>query len=216
MLIILSTPTILYISSSNAADTNRDILISGVSTTGAFQSETVSTDAVNGQTQVATTNTYARIFRMRDATNNGTWGGTSHLLGDLYVSITNGDVLLGVPQTASDIKAKILAGNGSTLLGIYTIPLGFTGFLRQFNFFSDKDKVTTAKVRVRLFGGVDFIADDIDAAPPSVGLEIESLSDIPEKSDIIASAAVQAGGIASVQFDLMLIRNDLVSPNELA
>lgn len=105
---------------------------------------------LTGQTPVAMT-PMIRTYRMRNM-------GDTDTAGDIYCFV-NGATTGGVPDTATDIRAMIRAGNNQTLMAICTVPAGKTGYL--FNGWAAISKAggviaVTAQfsARSRLFGGV--------------------------------------------------------------
>lgn len=111
--------------------------VSGLDANYAEQSETVIMD---GQTAVETSGTYTRIFRMivRSA---GTGNGNA---GIIYAG--TGNITTGVPD---NIYAQIGIGNNQTLMAIYTIPAGKTGYLtRYYASINKKTTATTAEIQL--------------------------------------------------------------------
>jgi hypothetical protein len=118
----ITTPVQMYVSSTSANDTAggtglRTLRIDGITTGNAEVSEIVT---LNGQTGVATVNTYTSIQYM-DAL---TAGSTEKNAGDIYVG--TGTITAGVPNTPF---AQIIAGQNQSLMGYYTIPSGYKGYL---------------------------------------------------------------------------------------
>ncbi len=113
----LSSAQTLYISSSDNSDTV-DITVEGLDANWALQT---ATKALTGQTQTALAGTWLRVFRAYNADS-------TNLAGDVYVAETD-DLTGGVPDTASKIKAKITSTAQQTLMAIYTIPTGYTGYM---------------------------------------------------------------------------------------
>lgn len=202
----------LYLSSSNAGDTSAPIVLEGVDTNGDYQTETRTLDGTNSQTQVASSNSYARLFRAYYAPTGGSWAGTADLAGDIYVSSTNGDTTAGVPNTAADIKAKIIAGENQTLMSLYTIPNGFTGFLLDFHFITESTKVLTSRIRMREFGSSFNTKELFIGTEPNIQNDIQLPTQIPGKSDIKVTASVAAAtGEVAATFDILMVDDDLVS-----
>lgn len=134
------------LSSSNAGDT-QDILVIGLDSDWNEVSQTVT---LNGQTPVALGTNLIRVYRMINK-------GSQDLAGDVYCFV-NGAVTGGVPDTAADIRAMIRAGNNQTLMCIYTIPNGKTGYMREVYISVSRAGQQAANVditwRAREFGGV--------------------------------------------------------------
>lgn len=77
------------------------------------------TMTLNGQTKVSG----ATAFRINDIRIK-TWGSTLANVGDIYVYDASDTVTAGVPQTASKIFHKIVAGENVARGGFYTVPAG--------------------------------------------------------------------------------------------
>lgn len=210
--VYLTAAVTLYLSSSNAGDTSAPIVIEGLDANGDYQTETVTLDGANSQTQVATANSYARIFRGYYAPTGGGWAGAASLSGDVYASSTNGDTTAGVPNTAADIKMKILQGENQTLMSAYTIPDGFTGFLLSFQFTAETAKALTSRVRIRPFGAAFRTNDCYSGIDPTISESIRLPWQISGKSDIKLTANVGAATAAvSGSFEVLLVDDNLVS-----
>ena len=81
---------------------------------------------MNGQTPVESKYEYFRINRAYVTTCNS--GETND--GDIWIYLTSeSSVTAGVPQTNSKKQAKIDTGGGQTEMCIFTIPLGYKGYL---------------------------------------------------------------------------------------
>ena len=107
------------ISSSNGADT-QSIAIQGLDANWDLVSQTIT---LNGQTRVALTTPLIRVFR---AFNDS----SSNLIGHVIIYV-NGAITGGVPNTNADIRAVVDPVNQQTLMCIYTIPNGKTGYMRD-------------------------------------------------------------------------------------
>lgn len=118
----LDTPSIMTVSSSSASDTSagvgaRSIYIVGINSTGGEVSETV---VLNGLTPVNTTHTYTEI-QSSTVISVGTSG---HNVGNIFIG--TGTVTSGVPVNK---YGHILANENKSLIGHYTVPIGYTGYL---------------------------------------------------------------------------------------
>jgi len=117
-----SSPTIMKVSSTSASDTSngvgaREIYILGINSTGGEVSEIL---PLSGQTAVNTFHTYTEIQYCRVVSA----GSTGHNVGN--ISIGTGTVIGGVP---AQIYGHILATENGSLMGHFTIPTGYTGYL---------------------------------------------------------------------------------------
>jgi len=122
-----ASPTVMTISSSSADDASagtgaRSIFIEGVNGTGGLVTETVILD---GQTAVNTTNAYDAIERMTVLTVGS--GGKN--AGIIYAG--TGTVTLGVPAVP---YSAIGAGENNSLVGHWTCPTGYTGYMTEGKF----------------------------------------------------------------------------------
>jgi hypothetical protein len=135
--------------------------------------------------------TFSRVFRARMVDTDNTQ-----------------DVIIN--QNAS-LAAKILAGLGQTLMAVYTIPAGKTGYFMLSHMGSDKASTNTSmiyRIFARPFGGAFNIKGNFNAAGGQsldieypIPLKFEEKTDI--KIDIIAGQATQV----SATFDIVLVDN---------
>ena len=121
-----SAATVMKVSSSSTNDTAagtgaRTIVVEGLD--GDYN-EVEEIVTLNGQTAVNTTTSFLRVNRAYVLTAGS--GGTA--AGDIYVGV--GTVTAGVPAT---IYAQITLGNNQTLMAIWTVPAGYTGYFDHFN-----------------------------------------------------------------------------------
>jgi hypothetical protein len=117
----------ISVAGATSADDGKTIEIQGLDDS---YNPVIETLTVGSGTSSAT---YSRVFRAR------------------MVSATN-TVLITVNQGGS-LAAQILAGNGQTLMAVYTIPAGKTGYLLKFQASMDKQNVDVKfKLFARNFG----------------------------------------------------------------
>ncbi len=133
-----------------------------------------------------------RVFRARVKTPAT---GETGNVGDISVNI------------GGQLRAKILAGKGQTLMAVYTIPAGKTGYLLNLTMSVDKSVDVIYKLMVREQGG----AFNIKGQFGTFGTPLDHNYPIPlvfsEKTDIEiqADAGSTCGGGAT--FDLILVDN---------
>ena len=122
LLVHPASPTIMTISSSSASDTSagtgaRTVYILGINGTGGYVSETIT---LNGQTAVNTVHEYDAIETM-SVTSVGSGGVNA---GIVYAG--TGTVTAGVPAVP---YSAIGIGDNLSLVGHWTCPAGYTGYL---------------------------------------------------------------------------------------
>ena len=182
-------------------DTNDDVAGTGARTLriqgldGSYNlaEETVDMD---GTTTVTTTQTFLRVFRMSVETA----GSSGNNEGTITVTYTGG----------SDVAATISPGNGQTLMCLYTIPAGYTGYLLSMNISSGKDQemdfkfiqkdnsVTNAAFQTKQF---------LNVRGGQTTVIFNAINIIPQKSDIYVSAISSSTSSASASFDLLLVQD---------
>ena len=108
---------ITQIASSNTGDTQQ-IQITGLDTNW---DEVVQNVTLTGQTPATLTTSLRRVYRMVNI-------GTSDIAGVVYLATSAAVFSGGVPTVATTIRAQINNGNNQTLMCIYTVPAGKTGY----------------------------------------------------------------------------------------
>jgi len=194
----LSTATVLKVSSSSANDTSAG---TGAGTVELFgldgdYNEISEVVTLNGQTAVDTTQSYLRINRMivRSAGSGGANAGI------IYAG--TGTVTTGVP---ANIYATINGdGTNQTLMAIWTVPAGYTGYLVQYDVSNGTTSNTPAVCKLLLVArpyGEVFQTKDVKSL--TTGMHIENTLILPvaftEKTDIEVRAISSS---ASVTFDI--------------
>jgi len=171
----------------------RTLRIQGLDGSYNFAEETVDMD---GTTTVTTTQTFLRVFRMSVETA----GSSGNNEGTITVTYTGG----------SDVAATISAGNGQTLMALYTIPAGYTGYLLSMNISSGKDQemdfkfiqrdnsVTNAAFQTKQF---------LNVRGGQTSVIFNAINIIPQKSDIYVSGKGSSTSSASASFDLLLVQD---------
>ena len=179
------------------------VQVEGLDTNWAEVSEEIT---LNGTAAVTTTQTFRRIFRAF-VTEAGTYTGTNE--GNITVTHT----------TSGDVLAYIGAGFGQTQLSMYTIPAGYTGYLRHLH--AQVTAAANKEADVKLWRRLN--ADDV--SQPYTGskrlvhqwlglqqpaeLDFYAMPSFPEKTDIWASTI--SSGTASkvdVVYCLFLVKGD--------
>lgn len=196
----LTTPTILQISSDSSADVSGDTGLTTVTVYGLDSNydETEDTVTLNGLNQVATTSIFFRVFRMIGRTAES--GGVN--VGTIYTG--TGTAVDGVPP---NIYALIPDGTNQSLMSLYTIPRGKTGYLIYAHAASPKSKAITFQLMMRPFGEVFQTKGHIDLFESDYFRPYIVPPAIPAKTDIEIRVKSDAGGTAhiSAEFDLILV-----------
>ena len=144
-----STADIDSIVSSEDTDT-QDIYISGLDASWEVVNQTIT---LTGETAAALTTPLIRVYR---AVNMG----SSDIAGQVYVFTTETSATdnAGVPNDLAEVRAQINNGNNQTLMCIYTVPSGKTGYFwgGYVTMATTGVQAQTAEFtwRARLFGGV--------------------------------------------------------------
>ena len=205
----LSAATVLTVSSSSTNDTSagtgaRTVELFGLDGDYNEISEVVT---LNGQTAVNTTLSYLRINRMivRSAGSGGANAGI------IYAG--TGTVTTGVP---ANIYATINGdGTNQTLMALWTIPAGYTGYLMQYDVSNGTTSNTPAVCKLLLVArpyGEVFQTKDIKSL--TTGMHIENTLIIPvefaEKTDIEVRAVSSSNSVTfdiSAAFEMLYIKN---------
>ena len=182
----LSSAQTIYCLSTSASDTT-SLTLEGLDANYDEISETVT---LTGLTAVTTTNQFLRVFRMTyDATN----------VGDIEARVTS---------ASGTIVAQIDAGYTQTLMSIYTVPAGHTGYLVALDATIDGTKTCQMLMYHRLTGKPFRIAH-IAETEGHYRYDFTAPLTVPEKTDIDIRIDNVSGNDARVtaNFDIVLIRD---------
>lgn len=147
---------------------------------------------LNGTTIVQTTKQFLRIHRMLVTS---AW------------SLATGEGNI-TAQIGATVYANIQAGDNQTLLGLYTIPAGYTGLVVKGKASGGKDKDIEIRFRGRPLGGVFGLYHSFFLFQNNYEYEFGVPLAIPEKTDVLAEAKADiAGTKVAVAFDIILVRN---------
>ena len=206
-----TTNAIDTISSASAADT-QDIKIQGLD---ADYNLVTQTATLNGQNKVTLTTPLIRVFRLKndDATD---------LAGYVYV-YEDTAISGGVPTDSTKVRAIIQNGYNQTLMAIYTIPAGKTGYLRDWygsTAGASKDTSYVVQLRAREYDEtagshrafqLKMIASLTDGGTTYIQHKYEEPEKFTEKTDVemrVSMTSTGATGAAfSAGFDIVLVDN---------
>ena len=197
-----STDDIDSVSSGSGSDTF-EIEIQGLDINYDLVVQTVT---LTGQTRVALSTDLIRVFRMKNVNSTDNVG---HV--HCYV---NTAINLGIPIDTTKNRAIIQPGNNQTLMAVYTIPAGKTGYMRDWYSSASgarKTSIHQVKLRARAFGKV-FQVKHISSINLVGTSHVQHIYNEPEvfaeKTDLEMSANTDedVAGI-SAGFDVVLIDN---------
>lgn len=198
------TANINTFSSNNAVDT-QSIEVQGLDSNYDLQTETI---VLNGTSTVASVTNFQRVFRMKnvDTTDNA---------GSIYCFTHDTAVVAGVPATSANVRAIMQPGNNQTLMAIYTIPNGYTGYMRDWyasTAGAKRDSQHTIQVRARPQGQVFQLKHESNISVNGTSYiqhEYTEPEKFSEKTDIEVRADTDTD-IAGVSggFDIVLVANE--------
>lgn len=183
----LSSAQTIYCVSTSASDT-AVLTVEGLDSSYHEISETVT---LTGLTAVTTTNQFIRVFRMtyEDGANLGT-------------------ITARTVSASGTIVAQIDIGYAQTLMAVYTVPAGHTGYLVALDSTIDSNKNAQLLMYHRLFGKPFRIAH-IAETSGHYRYDFHAPLRVPEKTDIDIRIDNVSGNDSRVtaNFDLVLIKD---------
>lgn len=154
---------------------------------------------LNGTSTVTTTNAFLRVFRMKVLTAGST--GTND--GDITAEYSS------TGDTAAVISDRDGGSNGEnqTLMAIYTVPAGKTGYIYRWWHFQENNDNANIKLRVRPENEVFQVKAKLRARSPgeqryAFPLKIEPKSDVLIEAESTSNNAQFSAG-----FDILLVDN---------
>lgn len=170
----------MSVSSSSVNDTAagtgaRTVFVAGLDANYNEISETVT---LNGQTPVLTSALFLRINRASVVSA----GSGETAAGDIYVG--TGVVSAGVPAT---VYARIRLGDNQTLMAVWTVPSGYTGYILKGNIGTGTvhiNQYIVARLVQRPFGGVFRTASKVTLQNGEIAFDFVFPVPFAEKTDI--------------------------------
>jgi hypothetical protein len=187
-----STASLLTIPAVNASDTGKTVTIVGLDENYNEQTENV---VVSSSASSTTTNTFIRVYRA--------------YVGDGTTNV--GDILI---QVSSTTVCKITAGKGQTLMAIYTVPAGYTGYIMQGTATCQAGADATVDMFVRYFGQDSFRVRhslEVSGTGGQYSYKFFSPVKLPEKSDVDIRGTMRSNNARiTAAFDVILQNNDYI------
>ena len=183
----LATAQTIYCISTSASDTGT-LTLEGLDADYNEQSETIT---LTGTSAVTTTNTFLRVFRMTS--------GDGGNVGTVTARVTSG---------TGTVVAQIDAAYAQTLMAVYTVPAGHTGYMVALDATIDSNKNCQILMYHRLFGKPFRIAH-IAESTGHYRYDYHAPLRIPEKTDVDIRVDDVSGNDSRVtaNFDIILIRD---------
>lgn len=191
------------------SDNSSDTQVYEIQGLGANYEQIIQNATCAGSGYAAIGSPLMRIFRMK---NIGNVDNVGHV--HAFVS---GASTAGMPDDSTSVKALIQPGNNQTLMAIYTIPSGCTGYMR--NFFSataggNRDANYDVELRARTSGTVFQLKHKSNLQDVGTSTN-QHIYNEPEKftqfTDIEMQCSVLTSNITaasiSAGFDLVLVNN---------
>ena len=186
---------VVNIERNSASDDGKQVTIQGLDADYNFVEETITISGADtaGTTEFLRVN---RAFVEDGATNVG-----------------NIDIEYGA--AGGTTIARITAGKGQTLMAVYTIPAGYTGYLAKGTCSVQSGGSASGDMMVRYFGQDSFRVGhsfEVTATGGQYLYEFAVPIPIPEKSDIdVRAKAAGNNSRITAAFDIILIKNGIAS-----
>lgn len=187
-------PRTLYVQSTDVLDTG-SVVISGLDSNYDEYEENVDID---GTTVVTTVGTFYRVnslIYLNGLENNA------------------GTITARVASAAGTIVGQIEPSNGQSLMGLYTIPAGYTGYAYYFDYSINKGHDAEMRLMVRRFGRSFLVGQIAEIFEESYEYRFRIPYTLPEKTDIcnIVNLVENSNTKVSTNFDIIIIKNGLTA-----
>jgi hypothetical protein len=185
-----ATAQTLYLKSStnNATDRSMSILIDGLDSNYANQTEVITLNASDSRTAVVSTKQFLRIHNIQ-------CNGADTNVGDIITTVTSG---------TGTVVSKISAGRGSARAGCFTIPAGYTGYL--FKGDASSTAATVVNFMARYFGKAFMVVHVAIVDNSTYIYDFPFPMPLPEKTDMYCT--IEAGsGKTAVNYEILLVAN---------
>jgi len=183
-----ATAGTLTVDRASVSDAGKIITIIGLDANYKEQSENVTLTNATGN---PTTKTYIRVYR------SYMYNGSATNVGDIDI------------KKGGTTVARITAEKGQTLMGVYTVPAGYTAFLTQGVMSVQAGADATGDFFVRYGGQSAFrIAHTFEVASAEYFYAFHVPFALPEKSDVDIRASLRSNNArVTAAFDMILIKN---------
>lgn len=188
----LDTPAVVNVERNNSNDNGLIVTVQGLDTNWDFVEEEIT---ITGADQLGST-LFRRVNRAF-VTDTG--------------SVNEGDIDIEAGAAGGTIVARITEGQGQTLMGVYTVPAGKTGYLLKINTSAEDGKDASGFLYVRDTDAIPFRIKhtwEFSGAAGPYEYDFAVPIVITEKSDIDVRATTRdRNGRYTVAFDILLVDN---------
>jgi len=193
-----SAELVTVVSSAAGDDSDFEVTIYGLDASGNVQSEAIT---LNGTTKVDSVNTYTRVYR-----------GVITASGTSNTEFTAGTITCQHKTTTANIFFVMPASANQSRVGCYTIPLGYTGYLRHLDVQMAKSNNATATggLWIRNTGAPPRVTRNftIGQTSPYVvaiygGISLPALTDIAVRILTVSAGTLQV----TTNFDIVLVKD---------
>ena len=186
----LNTAQVLYAISTSTSDTN-EMTIEGLDSDYNKITEVIT---LNGTTAVSTTNQFKRVYRM-------IYNHTAENVGTITLRTGSG---------TGTVVAQIDIGYSQTLMAIYTIPAGYTGYILQLGASVNKNEDVQIAMYQREFNQAFKIFHLSELYQESYSMNFPIPIKFEQKTDLeIRASEVETNGTrVTATFDLLLVKED--------
>lgn len=186
-----ATAGTITIDRADVADANKQVTVVGLDANYNALTETITLTNATGN---ASTNSFIRVFRA------------------FIVDGTTNVGLISIKRNSTTIAA-ITAGKGQTLMSVYTIPAGYTGYMFKGTCTAQAGADGTGDMFIRYFGQASFRVGhsfEVSGTGGQYLYEFQTPIAIPAKSDIDVRISTRSNnGRYTAAFDLVLVKDNL-------
>lgn len=184
-----ATASTVTVDRASASDADKEVYIEGLDADYNQINDTVTLTNATGN---ASTKSFIRVFR-------------AYMTNGSATNVGNVDI-----KVSTTVVARITAGKGQTLMAVYTIPAGYTGYILKGVASVQAGADCTGDMYVRYGGQAAFrIGHTFETAEGAeYTYDFPIPIPIPEKSDIDVRASVRSNNArVTASFDILLERN---------
>jgi hypothetical protein len=186
-----ATAGTITIDRADVADANKQVTVVGLDANYNALTETITLTNATGN---ASTNSFIRVFRA------------------FIVDGTTNVGLISIKRNSTTIAA-ITAGKGQTLMSVYTIPAGYTGYMFKGTCTAQAGADGTGDMFIRYSGQASFRVGhsfEVSGTGGQYLYEFQTPIAIPAKSDIDVRISTRSNnGRYTAAFDLVLVKDNL-------